>query len=95
MIFIKLDKHKLKNKRNECISFLSVVFLLQALPYCVVMNLMNVFAGSDWIVWLGGNAVMLNLTFTMRAVAVAICSPMIASILNNRLGHEFKHKISL
>ncbi len=60
-------------------------FLLQALPYCVAMNLMNVFAGSDWIVWLGGNSIMLNLTFTMGAVAAAICSPMIASVLNKQI----------
>ncbi len=70
-------------------------FLLQALPYCVAMNLLNVFAGSDWIVWLSGNAILLNLTFTMGAVAAAIASPVIASILNKKINMRIVYSIGV
>lgn len=55
--------------------------LFQMLPYCVALNLANVFAGSDWAAWLNGDTTLLNLTFTIGALAAAFVAPSIARIL--------------
>ncbi len=60
-------------------------FLFQMFPYCVALNLSNVFTGSDWIAWTQGNATIIGLSFTIGSMAAAIVGPFIAKIFGKHI----------
>ena len=70
-------------------------FLFQMLPYCVALNLTNVFVGSDWIVWTNGNQTIIGLTFTMGALGAAIAGPFIAKLLGKKINMRIVYSLGI
>lgn len=70
-------------------------FLIQMLPYCVALNLTNVFVGSDWRAWTDGNQTMIGLTFTMGALGAAVIGPFVAKLFSRKINMRFVYSIGV
>ncbi len=90
---LKVDQQK-EQKKWQIIVLIGC-FLLQMLPYCVALNLVGVFAGSDWAVWLQGNSILLNLTFTMGALGAAAVAPSIAAMFGKKINMRFVYAMGV
>ncbi len=69
-------------------------FLFQMLPYCVALNLTNVFA-TTWTKWLGGNITLMSLTFTVGALSAAFVGPSIAKMFSKKINMRLVYAIGV
>ncbi len=69
-------------------------FLFQMFPFCIAMNLNNVFAGSDWYKWTDGNTTIIGLTFTIGSLA-AIIGPLVAKLFNKKISMRFVYILGI
>lgn len=70
-------------------------FLLQMIPYCITLNLNNVFVGSDWNTWVHGENIYIGLAFTLGSLISAILSPMVARLFNKRINYRLVYSFGI
>lgn len=90
---INKEREKQRNKWKWII--LIGCFLFQMFPYCVAVNLTNVFVGSDWIHWAQNNSTIVGLTFTIGSIVSTILGPMIAKLFNKTISLRFIYSIGV
>ena len=90
-----LTKTRTKEQKKWMWIVLFGCFLLQMFPYCVAMNLTNVFVGSDWNVWTQGNTTIIGLTFSIGSVISALVGPLIARIFNKKISMRFIYSLGI
>lgn len=92
---VNLKEKALKERKKWMWIILLGCFLLQMLPYCVALNLTNVFVGSDWAFWTNGNNTFIGLTFTMGAVGAAFAGPFVAKMFGKKINMRFVYSMGV
>ena len=93
---VKAIQEKAKKEQSRWMWLILLgCFLFQMLPYCVALNLTNVFVGSDWIAWTQGNVTIIGLTFTAGSLAAALSGPFIAKILGKQINMKFVYGLGV
>lgn len=70
-------------------------FFIQMIPYCIAVNLNNVFIGSDWNQWVEGKNLFIGLGFTFGSLLSAIISPYIAKLFGKNINPRIIYSVGL